>query len=191
MAEVSRRISELLSYMDTIRQQLVGTASDMNPAFASVRPRSGAWSPAENLAHLAIVEEGVARLIEKSLQWARTHGVGPPTSDESVVSSFDEFYVIDARTKLVAPEMVMPPQDRPIGESLASLERSRARLREALVGASDLDLSVVKRPHRVFGEINLYQWALFVAQHEERHRRQIERTLREVTGLAAECAPIV
>jgi hypothetical protein len=37
----------------------------------------------------------------------------------------------------------------------------------------------------------MYQWALFVAQHEERHRRQMERTLADVTERAAECAPIV
>ena len=85
----------------------------------------------------------------------------------------------------------MPPEGKSIDESLAALTASRAKMKEALLSGDGLDLCEVKRPHPVAGEINLYQWALFVAQHEERHRRQIEKTLDEVTELAAESAPIV
>jgi hypothetical protein len=60
-----------------------------------------------------------------------------------------------------------------------------------IVENADVDLSAIKRPHPVLHDLDMYQWALFVAQHEERHRRQMERTLAQVTELAAECAPIV
>ena len=191
MAEIPRRISELVAYMDDMRGQLLETATQVAPAFASVRPRSGAWSAAENLAHLAKVEEGVARMIERSVEWARSHGIGPAESDDSIIHSIDEFRMTETVGKLTAPEMVVPEENVPIEQSLVSLRQSRQRLRDALLAAGDLDLSQVKRPHRVMGELDMYQWALFVAQHEERHRRQIERTMNEVTELAAECAPIV
>jgi hypothetical protein len=184
-------MSELLAYMDETRRRLVDTATQIAPAFASVRPRSGAWSAAENLAHLAKVEEGVARMMERSVEWARSHGVGPSTSDDSVMASLDEFRLTEPVRKLIAPESVAPEDDVPPEKSLESLASSRKRLVDAINAGSDLDLTSVKRPHRIMGELDMYQWALFVAQHEERHRRQIERTMEEVTELAAECAPIV
>lgn len=186
-----RRLAELLTYLDETRARLVAAATEVNPAFAFVRPKSGAWSPAEVMAHLAIVETGVARLIVRSIDWGRSHGIGPEESDESIMSSLDEFGMVERLHPMTAPAMVTPTEEATIEQSLASLERSRASLREALIAGSDLDLAAVKRPHAVMGDLNLYQWALFVAQHEERHRRQIERTMKQVTGLAAESAPMV
>ena len=192
MPEISPRVAELLAYMDEMRRRLLETAMHVNPSFASIRPRSGAWSAEENLAHLAKVEGSVANLIERSVEWARTHEVGPETSGgESVLSSLDEFGMAEGKTILTAPETVAPESGIPIEKSLEALKQSRERLRTALIAGCDLDLSSVKRPHRVMGELNIYQWALFVAQHEERHRRQMDRAMEEVTERAAECAPIV
>lgn len=186
-----QRLAELFSYMDSTRDKLVETARAINPAFAGVRPRGDCWSADENLAHLAIVEERVTRLIATSVEWAEANGIGPETSDESIMSSLDQYRVVDAAFKAQAPPAVAPPEGKPIDESLASLAFSRPRLQKALLAGEGLDLCEVKRPHAAMGEINLYQWALFVAQHEERHRRQIEKTMDEVTELAAESAPIV
>jgi len=191
MPELKQNLSELLAYMDEKRAALCATAGQINPAFAAIRPRSGDWSAAEVVAHLALVEDGVGRLISKTIKKAREDGLGPDMSDNSFMSSLDEYRVIDNAVKRTAPTRITPTDPRPLEESLAALEQSRAKLREALIAGSDLDLTSIMQPHPVLGELNLYQWALFVAQHEERHRRQIERTLNEVTELAAECAPIV
>jgi hypothetical protein len=104
---------------------------------------------------------------------------------------FTRFDGVKIPDKLEAPEMVRPDEDIPIEISVDSLRQSRERIREAILSSSDLDLSTVKRPHRVLGELDMYKWVEFVAQHEERHRKQIDRTMREVTERAAECAPIV
>lgn len=185
------RLAELFSYLDSTRAKLVETVGAINPSFAGVRSRGDCWSAEENLAHLAITEERIAGLIGKSVEWAKENGIGPAMSSESIMSSMDQFHVIDPPVKAVAPQSVAPPEERPIDESLASLSNSRTQLKAALLAGEGLDLSVVKRKHPGYGEIDLYQWALFVAQHEERHRRQIERTMDEVTELAAESAPIV
>jgi hypothetical protein len=191
MAEIPRRIAELLAYMDETRRLLLETAAQAGPAFATVRPRSGSWSAAETMRHLAKVESGVAKLLEKMIKSARENGVGPPRSDESLMTSLDQFGLVDALRKIDAPETVAPEDNVPIDESVAALGESRERLVAALEQSADMDLESLKWSHRVMGDLNMYQWALFVAQHEERHRRQIERTLDEVTGRAAECAPIV
>lgn len=191
MTGIRPPLAELLAYLAETRSRLVETATQINPAFASIRPRTGAWSAAENLDHLAKVEAGVARMVGKSVEWARSQGVGPSQSDESVMSSLDSYSVIEPPEPATAPDMVAPAEDATIEDSLESLRRSRERLLNALNSSADLDLAVVTRPLLAHGELNMYQWVLFVAQHEERHRRQIDRTMEEVTGRAAECAPMV
>lgn len=191
MTELRAGLRELLAYMDDTRARLLETVNGINPDFAAIRPQEGEWSAAETVAHLAKVEAGVARLVEKSVQWARTHGIGPRTSDETVISSLDAFRIAEPLSSMVAPEIVRPEEGVPLEASLDSLARSREQLRNALIAGDDLDMTVIKRPHQALGELNLLQWALFVAQHEERHRRQIDRTMGDVTERAAECAPIV
>lgn len=191
MTEIRPGLRELLGYMDATRGRLLETVHGINPDFATIRPQEGEWSAAETLSHLAKVEAGIARLVEKSIQWARTHGTGPATSDYSVLASLDEFRVAEPLGRMVAPEIVRPEEQVPVDVSLDSLRRSREQLRNSLIAGDDLDLTVVTRPHQALGELNLLQWALFVAQHEERHRRQIDRTMGDVTERAAECAPIV
>jgi hypothetical protein len=191
MAELNRRLTEILECLDANRAALLTTVRDISPAFATMRPRSGAWSAAENVAHLALVEDRISQLVARATEKARAEGAAPSSSAESIMSSLDRFRVADAGTKLAAPATIAPESDKPIEDSLAMLEQTRARLKEALIAGADLELGDVKRPHPALGDLSLYQWALFVAQHEERHRRQIERTLDEVTELAAECAPIM
>lgn len=188
---MQQRLSELLSYMDSTRANLLGTIRGINPAFAGVRPRGDSWSVEEIVAHLAIVEERISRLISDAVAWATANNVGPATGGESVMSTLDEYSVVDSAEKKQASTAVTPPEGRPLDESVKSLEVSRTRLRDALVTGDAFDMGKVKRPHASFGDLDVFQWALFVAQHEERHRKQIERTMDEVTELAAECAPIV
>jgi hypothetical protein len=191
MADVPAKLKELLAYMDATRAELVACAREMNPSFAQIRPRDGVWSAADNLAHLALVEANVVNLMTKSIDEARAGGIGPGTSDASFMNSLDRWRVPNHEMKVTAPTRITPDKDTAVEESLASLEQSRERLHKILIENSDVDLSAIKRPHPLLRELDMYQWALFVAQHEVRHRRQMELTLVEVTERAAECAPIV
>lgn len=188
---MQQRLAELLSYMNGTRERLLATVSNLNPSFAGVRPRGDSWSAAENLAHLALVEERIARIVEDGAEWAKGNGVGPETSDESIMSSLDSFSLVDVVEKRKAPATITPAEDKTVEESVDALIGWRARLKAALLASQGFDLTQVTKPHPVAGAMNMYQWALFVAQHEERHRRQIERTMDEVTELCAESAPIV
>ncbi|MDQ3242113.1 MAG: DinB family protein [Gemmatimonadota bacterium] len=186
-----QRLSELLSYMDESRSKLLATVDESNSALSTMRVRDGEWSVAEILAHLAIVERGVARLVARAVTRARENGVVPETDDSSIMSTIDHFAMLNMAKKRAAPAIVVPAAGTSADESLESLVQSRIALRKALADADGLDLCAVKSTHVTLGELDMYQWGLFVAQHEMRHRAQIDRTIREVTGRAAECAPIV
>jgi hypothetical protein len=192
MGELKPKLTELFQYMDRTRAALEATVADMNTAFAEIKPRDGSWSAAQILAHLAIVETRVLKMVRNSIDAARAEGsVGMDSSDARIVGTLDHFQVTDAVVKRTAPTTITPDGPRPVDESLASLEASRVELKEILTANADIDLHSIKRPHPLFRELDMYQWALFAAEHEERHRKQIERTLAEVTELAAESAPIV
>ncbi len=187
----SAKLKELLDYMDETRAALVACARGMNPSFAQIRPRDEVWSASDNLAHLALVEANVVNLMTKSIADARAQGIGPDTAEASFIHSLDRWRVTESEMKVIAPTRITPERSRTVDESLASLDESRDRLRAILIENADVDLAAIKRAHPLLRELDMYQWALFVAQHEERHRRQMERTLDEVTERAAECAPIV
>lgn len=187
---MQKRLTEVVKYLDVSRDRLLASVTSVHPSFAVIRPRSGAWSVAEILDHLAIVEGIAAKLIARSILWGRENKIGPETSDESLLSSLDRFSIIEATRELAAPERLLPPRDSKLDEALKSLTDSRRALHDALIEGDGMDLSVITRPHPAFGEMNIYQWGIFVGQHEERHTRQIEQTLRELRESAAESAPI-
>jgi hypothetical protein len=190
-SRIPAKLKELFSYMDETRAALVACARNMNPSFARIRPRDDVWSAADNLAHLALVEQFVVEMIGKSIEKARAEGVGPDQSDESFMNSLDRWRVPDPLMKVIAPARITPDNSKSVEESLRSLELSRERLRDVLRENAEIDLGAVKRPHPLLRDLDMYQWALFVAQHEDRHRKQMERALAETTERAAECAPIV
>jgi uncharacterized damage-inducible protein DinB len=188
---MQKRLTELLEYLDSRRTRLLAEVADVTADVAEMRPREGTWSAAQILTHLAIVEAGVARLIEKSVKWARENGIGPESSDESVLASLDARKVATSRESIEAPEALEPPADAKIATAVESLSSSRMALRRALEAGDGLDLAVVKRQHRILGELNIYEWGLFIAQHEERHTRQIRETIEAVCAEAARTTPVV
>ncbi len=187
---MQKRLTEVIDCLDVTRARLLESVDHVNPAFAEIRPRGNAWSVAEILTHLALVEAGVAKLVARSVLWGKEKGIGPETSEESLLSSLDGSALAEPARPLAAPERVIPPHDSRMSEALRSLASSRRALKDAFIEGDGMDLSVITRPHLILGELNLYQWGIFVGKHEARHTRQIERTLHELTESAAESAPI-
>lgn len=188
---MQKRLAEIADYLDVSRARLLDRAKPVNPSFAEIRPRTGSWSVAEILTHVAMVEGWVARLISRSAVLGKEHDVGPETSDESVLSSLDKFSITEPIKPVMTSERGIPPRESSLNQALELLEASRDALRDALRDADGMNLAALSRPHPALGELNLYQWALFGGQHDERHTRQIERTLRELRESAAESAPIL
>ena len=51
-------------------------------------------------------------------------------------------------------------------------------MRAAVATADGLALGNIKHNHPLLGELDLYEWLVFLGEHEARHKKQIERTLR-------------
>lgn len=170
------RLEEIFAYAASTRDELL-RAADAPEEERSRRPSDGRWSVAENLEHLALVEAGTVTLLAKMLARARAAGLGPEREEGSVLRSLDEHGVEQAAHPIAAPSFVAPTGALTADASLASLARSRAALLAFYRDADGLDLGAVRARHVALGELDLYQWPLFVAQHERRHARQIVATL--------------
>ena len=169
-----------MSYVEEKRRELLNSFAGVSGTRLYQRADPSGWSVAEILEHLRMVESGVARLITKRVAKAREEGLRDETSTSSVMPSFDSHAAKLESGLLQAPTLVQPRTDVDINEAIDGLETSREALRAAVVSADGLAIGDIKHTHMVLGELDLYQWLIFVGHHEARHRKQIERTLKSL-----------
>ena len=166
------RLAELASFITAQREAVLGAADSVPRARWSESP-AGRWSVAQVLDHLQRVEAGSARLLAERVTAARAAGHAAETETSSVLGSMDGRGLDDRSTRLDAPELVAPDAQADGEAALAGLQQSRAALLEAMRLADGLALGSIKHTHLRFGEIDLYQWILFVGLHEKRHAEQL------------------
>lgn len=144
------------------------------------RSPEGQWSPAQIVWHLAKVERGVARLLErKNAEILAMATVPPGPSTRQVLTMLDKFPFLDRSQKARALEALTPPDQVDLAAERARWHDGRVQLLEAAREAGPR-LSLIHHEHPIFGKFDGWQWVLMIARHEERHLLQ----LREVVAAA-------
>jgi hypothetical protein len=174
------RLAEAMHYVEEERNELLQSFAGVAGDRLCRRATPEGWSVAEILDHLRMVEAGVARLITKRVGEARAAGLGEEKSTDSVLPTFDQYGAGLESAVMEAPPTVHPRANIDINEAVEGIESSREALRAAAVSANGLAIGEIKHTHRILGELDLYQWLIFVGNHEGRHRKQIERTLKSI-----------
>jgi hypothetical protein len=174
------RLAEAMDYVEERRKELLRSFEGVPGDRLCQRATPEGWSVAEILDHLRMVEAGVARLITKRVAQAREAGLGEERSTEPVLPTFDQHSARLENAVMQSPATVVPRANIDISEAVDGLEGSREALRAAAVSANGLSIGEIKHTHQILGELDLYQWLIFVGQHEGRHRKQIERTLKSI-----------
>lgn len=171
-------VADIFAANDEIRGRLVARAEGLDEAQQSFRAAEGAWSPAEIVEHLALIERRLTGLFQVMLKKLESEGAGTPPPMRPF--SLDEF-AAQARQKFNAPDEARPRGAR-ITDSLAQMRESRAALNALRPRVEAVDGASATYPHPAFGPLNLYQWLAFVGAHEARHLRQLERVLDSMNG---------
>jgi DinB superfamily len=174
------RLAETMTFVEEKRRELLQSFDGVEGDRLCRRAAPDGWSVAEILEHLRMVESGVARLITKRVGQAREAGLGEEKSTAPVLPSFDRYSAILEKAVMKSPPTVVPRANIDISDALEGLESSREALRAAVVSATGLSLGEIKHTHQILGELDLYQWLIFVGHHEGRHKKQIERTLKSI-----------
>ena len=173
------RLAEVVRFVDDRRAELEATALRLPYERWSERPAADSWSVAHVFDHLQLSESGIARLLAKRIARAKEAGLGPEGSTESVLHSLDWFPILDG-PKRQAPDIVAPRPDPRAPEVHDALRQSRADLRAAIRAGDGLAIGQVTATHPSLGVINVYQWLLFIGQHEARHTRQVADIIRRL-----------
>ncbi|MDQ3673256.1 MAG: DinB family protein [Gemmatimonadota bacterium] len=171
------RLAEIMDYLERKREELLRSFAGVSPEPMRRRVSDEAWSVAEIIDHLRLVETSVAQLLSKRARDARAKGIGDEQSTVSVLDSLDHLAIEADNTFMEAPSIVRPRPYVDVGDAIVGLDESRNALRAAATSASGLALGEIRQKHYAFGELDLYQWLVFMGQHEGRHTRQILRTL--------------
>lgn len=174
------RLAEVMDYVEERRKELLASFAGAHAEKLERHPAPDGWSVAEVIEHLRLVESGVARLVSKRAAQSKAAGAEEEKCSESVMSSFDRHRSALSAGAIEAPATVRPRTDVDMAAALTGLESSRQALREAAASASNVALGEISHPHPILGELDLYQWLIFVGDHEEHHTKQIKRTLQSI-----------
>ena len=176
------RVAELVDYIVRQRSVLLAAVFAVPEAQRDLLVTPDAWSVAGVLEHLHRVESGIVRLIVRSVERARAAGVGAESEVSSLLGSLDSFGLIQRDRHMEAPGPVLPRGEYNASQALTALAASRTALLAAVGEGDGLALSEITYPHPLLGVLNLYQWVLFVGQHEARHAAQIAEIGRALEG---------
>ncbi len=160
-------LARIIRHLYASRAGLEAAANAVPPSYWQKPPRAGAWSAAEVIAHLIMVEgaitDGAIRLVRGAPPrvplWKRLH----------LPAWLAGWRSIRARTPIsLDPKLVGEKE-----EMLAQLAGLRRRTLGLLEETHERELSAYRWPHPFLGSLNFYQWFEVVAYHEARHTKQI------------------
>ncbi|HYC34069.1 MAG TPA: DinB family protein [Gemmatimonadales bacterium] len=167
------RLVELLEYVGAQRAVLLASVEAVPAERRDVRPAPEVWSVAEVLEHLCLTETGIGRLVARCAAEARQRGLEPEDDVSSLLGALDRFGLVRGARVGKAPEIVAPSGTWSWSEGLQRLGASREAFGRAVAAGDGLALGRVTFPHPLLGPLSLYQWILFVGQHEARHAAQV------------------
>ena len=166
------RLELTLEKLARAQHHLLRSADSIPTEHWKTPPKRGAWSAAEVIAHLVMVERAVVGKADRVLQH---------TPKE--FSFFKRFHlplalvegrIIRQKTPVpLDPELVQEKETM-----LAALREVRERTLAFLDETQGRDLSKYRWPHPFLGSFDVYEWFQFVASHEVMHEKQ----LREISA---------
>ena len=178
------RIAELFQYLDEQHAVLLATIAAVPAGKQSTSPEAGAWSVAQIVEHLALLERRLIPLFAKLVAEARLRGVGVEEDASSFVQTFDVSRFLDRTRKIVSGETTRPSGSMPVARALEALGAARRELKTIVLQADGLALGTIVQAHPAFGSMNFYEWVAFLGAHTTRHAMQI-RDVRQKLEAAA------
>jgi uncharacterized damage-inducible protein DinB len=162
----------LTRYLAASNEQLLKLTQALSPAELDYKPAPDRWSAAENVEHLAVVENIILDRITKALE-------ASADSKRSAWEGKDDVIVqeVESRVKRYqSPELGWPTGRWSHDELFRQFEAARQRTSD-FAASTNAALRSYLLPHPFFGEVDCFQWLLMIAAHTVRHRAQIEELM--------------
>ncbi|HUJ30912.1 MAG TPA: DinB family protein [Candidatus Acidoferrum sp.] len=171
-----------MTLLDETHQRLLGTTRGLTQAQWHFKPAPDRWSVAEIVEHIAFVEGGILKGIQKALPKEPT-SVKPFMADDAFVER-----IVGRVDRAKAPDVVAPSGRWRLEELIPEFEAARRRSIE-FAKTTSAPLRQHSYPHPFLGELDCYEWLLVIPSHCERHRRQAEEVMAAPDFPRAAAAP--
>jgi hypothetical protein len=158
------------------RKALLDAVEGVTEQQARWKPAPERWSILEYVEHLAVSDDELVAMVERSLQ----SPARPETDDQRRAREQKIRETPMPRGANSAPEMLRPnARFGSLAEALSKFLAARERTTE-YTRSTQADLRSHFTPHNVLGPLDGYQWLVGNARHAESHAGHI----REIRGLA-------
>ena len=164
----------LLRYLAASRERLVEIVQALSKEQQRFRPARDRWSVADCVEHVSIVENAILKKIQALVAEPPQTQAEAGVPDDTVLSR-----VPSRSTRRISPPEALPRRRwTDFAALLRQFEAARERsLRFVAVTQADLRGHSFAHPH--LGELDCYQWLLFLGAHAERHARQAEEVISD------------
>lgn len=171
-------VTEIYEANERVRERLLSVVDGITAEQEALRTEKGDWTVAAIVEHLAVVEEGMAKIANRLLKKAADAGQasdGSAKISERTVEKAAEWN----RGRFEAPDMVRPTGAVPVAESVAKMMVNREKLIELKETFENVDGTGFTFPHPMFGPLTAQEWLALIGSHETRHVTQIEKILNK------------
>lgn len=158
-----------MSALHASRKLFLDSVAGLSDAQLNFKPAPERWSIAEVAEHIALSEQFIFQASEGALKSpAREKMADPGKMDEKILAA-----IPDRSVKATAPEPLRPRNRfKSMAETVAAFTSSRDAHIKYLAETQDaLREHFYKNP--AFGDVDAFQWILFMSAHTERHVAQI------------------
>jgi hypothetical protein len=173
---IYNNVAEIYETINETRTSLIALSDTLTAEQANNRENDEGWSVASIYEHLEIIEGRIIEAFEKLLTQAEKEGIKSNGVFDSPVSVLELMKQARGK-KFEAPPHVQPQGAQDLKKSLAMLQDNRVKLNALRLRIEATDLTKTAFPHPAFGNLNVYQWLIFIGLHEQRHLAQIKRIL--------------
>ncbi len=158
-----------MSALHASRKMFLDSVAGLSEAQLNFKPSPEKWSISEVAEHIALSEQFIFGASEGALKSPEREKMADPGKmDQKILAA-----IPDRTVKATAPEPLRPHnQFKTAADAIAAFKASRDAHIKYLSETQDaLREHFYKNP--VFGDIDAYQWILFMSAHTERHVAQI------------------
>lgn len=171
-----KNLPAILAHLENTQARVISVSGRIPIKRSRESPGSGAAAASEVVAHLAMVEPSVIKILKQLLE-------GPPIS-LPLLRRFHKPIRL-AAWRIFKRKPPLPLDAHLVVERPASLEKLAATRRETLAFINDTrsrDLRAYRFPHPFLGSFIMYDWLVFLGCHELRHAKQIRKIVETFQG---------
>ena len=184
-------VEELKSQLEAAERDALALVADLTEELGGWRSKTGSWSVAECLDHLASTNRVYLDAMKQPAIHARE--LGRTRRGPGVPGLLGRWFVgkmeppVKAAFRIKAPRSVEPRLAPPLAHAFASFTASQDEVRAFLCAYADLDLAAVRFPNPFVRGIrfSLATGLHVITAHERRHLWQAWRVRRAAEGEAS------